>query len=128
MLARMRRHLAPGGWAALALLDPEEDWEDSEGPLPLPDVLEQDGWVYSSQPVAVQRTSAGSVMEIDRVRQAVSPAGALEESFSRIQLELLPPGQLEQDSRGAGLVVDPRRRVPATRDHVASTIVMLRAA
>jgi SAM-dependent methyltransferase len=126
MLACVARHLEPGGRAALALLDPEEDWAAVDGPPPSPDMLEEGGWVYSSQPVAVRRTDDGSAIELDRVRWAVSPAGELEESFSRIRLELMSPAQLEREGSNAGLSADRRRRVPATRDHVASTVVILR--
>lgn len=125
MLACVARHLGPGGRAAVALLDPDEDWDAADGPLPAPDMLEQGDWVYSSQPVAVRRTDAGTI-ELDRIRQVVSPTGSREESFSRIRLELTSPGQLERDGRDAGLSIARRRRVPATSDHVASTVVMLR--
>jgi SAM-dependent methyltransferase len=127
MLVCIARHLEKGGRAALALLDPEEDWEASGEAAPLPDVLEEDGWAYSSQPVAVRRTQEGAGIELDRLRHAVSPGGDLEESFSRTRLELVSPARLEHDARRAGLAPDRRRHVPATDDHVGTTVVVLRA-
>jgi SAM-dependent methyltransferase len=126
MLACIARHLEPGGRAAFALLGPEEDWEATGDAAPAPDMLEEDGWVYSSQPVAVRRTDDGAGIELDRIRNAVSPAGELEESFSRIRLELLSPARLERDARDAGLLPEKRRHVPATDDHVGTTVVILR--
>lgn len=127
MLVCAARHLWPGGRAALALLDPDEDWEATGPAAPAPDMLEADGWVYSSQPVAVRHTEHGAVIELDRVRHAVSPTGALEDSFSRTRLELVSAAQLEREGRRAGLAPDRRRHVPATRDHVGTTVVVLRA-
>jgi SAM-dependent methyltransferase len=126
MLASITRHLEPHGRVGIALLDPEEDWEAAGDAAPPPDMLEEDGWVYASQPVAVRRTGGGAAIELDRIRQAVSPSGELEESFSRIRLELLSPARLERDASDAGLVAETRRHVPATDDHVGTTVVLLR--
>src|ERR687890_530132 len=58
MLSAVRRHLEPGGVFAAALANPFEDWSDDESLPPLPDVREENGWVYSSTPVAVRRAGA----------------------------------------------------------------------
>jgi SAM-dependent methyltransferase len=125
MLARVRAHLQPGAVFAAALADPFEG-EPAEivGP-PLPDVREQDGWVFQSQPIAVRAVSGGS--EIDRIRQAVSPDGELSESFNTIKLEDLAPEELESDGRAAGFAVRPRESVPPIADYVGSTVVVLEA-
>jgi SAM-dependent methyltransferase len=127
MLACIARHLRPGGRAAIALLDPEEDWEATGDAAPAPDMLEDGGWVYSSQPVAVRRAKDGVAIELDRVRRAVSPAGTLEESFSRTRLQLVSPTELERDGRGTGLAAERCRHVRPTPDHVGTTVVVLRA-
>ena len=57
MLAAVRRHLQPGGLFAAALANPFEDWSDEESLPPLPDVREEDGWVYSSTPIGVRRAT-----------------------------------------------------------------------
>jgi SAM-dependent methyltransferase len=117
-------HLKADGWAAFALLDVAEHWEASPGAAPVPDVREIDGWVYSSQPVAVRHIERGRAVELDRVRRAVSPEGRLSESFSRMRLLLLSQLKLEREAARAGLAAEPSRRVPATRDHVGSTVVL----
>ena len=42
--------------------------------LPLPDVLERDGWIFSSLPIEVRGLDGG--LELRRLRQVVSPEGA----------------------------------------------------
>ena len=125
MLERVLSHLAPGGYFAAAIADPF-DGEPPEvvGP-PLPDVREQAGWVFQSQPVFLRQVPWGT--EIDRVRQAVSPSGELTESYNTIRLDDLAPEELESDGRAVGFRVCPRRAVPGTRDYVGSTVVMLEA-
>jgi SAM-dependent methyltransferase len=119
-------HLLPGGRLALALLDLDEEWEAAPPDAPLPDMLERDGWLYSSQPVAVRRTEDGLGIQLERVRQVVSPEGELAEERSRVRLELVSAGTIEDEARDAGLVVEPRRAIPATIDHTGSTVVLLR--
>jgi SAM-dependent methyltransferase len=128
VLACISGHLEPDGRAAIALLDPEDDWEATGDAAPPPDMLEEEGWVYSSQPVAVRRTQDGAAIELLRARHTVSPAGELEESSSCIRLELLSPARLERDARAAGLVPEARRHISPTDDHVGTTVVVLRHA
>jgi SAM-dependent methyltransferase len=123
MLQRIAAHLVRTGRAAFALLDLDESWEAAEGPAPLPDMAERDGWVWSSRPVAVRRRAR--TIELDRVRQAVSPSGELSESFSRVRLSLVSPAELEREAQGCGLVVQERRQIAPTDAHVASTVVIL---
>ena len=124
MLASIARHLRPDGYAAVALLDLDEEWDADTGPLPPPDRLHADGYVYSSQPVAVRRDTK-SALRLDSVRRVVTPQGEQTETFSRISLELVSAQQLESEAQRAGLVPTGRRHVPATPDHVASTVVIL---
>jgi SAM-dependent methyltransferase len=125
LLERVLAHLEPGGVFAAAIADPFEG-EPAEmiGP-PLPDVREQDGWVFQSQPIAVRQVAGGS--EIDRIRQAVSPTGELNESFNTIRLDDLAPEELEGDGRSAGFRVLERRSVPPIADYVGSTVIVLEA-
>lgn len=125
VLERVRAHLQAGGLFAAAIADPfEGEPAEMVGP-PLPDVREQAGWVFQSQPIAVRQVPGGS--EIDRVRQAVSPTGELSESFNTIRLDDLPPEELESDGRAAGFRVLPQRSIPPTGDYVGSAVVMLEA-
>jgi SAM-dependent methyltransferase len=126
MLASIRRHLDPGGLLAVALADPFEGMPEDEDPAPpLPDVREEGGWVYSSTPVDVREEPGGSTA-IDRLRQAVSPSGDLDESLATILLDRVTPEQLEREA--LGYVARPPRQVPATVDYVGSVVVMLEAA
>jgi SAM-dependent methyltransferase len=124
-LERVARHLGPGATLGAALADPFEAVPAEDALPPLPDVREADGWVLSSQPVAV-RAELGAVA-IDRLRHAVSPTGELSESLVTIRLDALAPEQLEAEAEATGLRPAGRRRVPETRDHVGSTVVLLEA-
>jgi SAM-dependent methyltransferase len=128
-LRHMFAHLRPGGRAAIALLDLEAEPVGDEYLAPLPDVLERGGRVYSSQPVAIRfvpEPGGGGMVELDRVRQAVSPGGEIDESFSQVRLAAVSPEALEEDAGRAGFVAEARRHVPATTDHVASLVAVLR--
>jgi SAM-dependent methyltransferase len=126
MLDSARRHLEPGGLLAIALADPFEGVpSDEEMAPPLPDVREQDGWVYSSTPVNVR--DEGDATAIDRLRQAVSPSGELDEFVATIVLDSVTPEQLEAEA-GEGWIVRERRHVPPTTDYVGSVVVILEAA
>ena len=126
MLEAARRHLTPGGLLALALADPFEGVPPGDSEPPLPDMREEAGWVFSSTPTAVRVVPTGGVA-IDRVRQAVSPAGDLFEVPNTIVLDLLGAEQLEDEGRGQGYEVLERRRVPETPSYVGSTVVLLEA-
>jgi SAM-dependent methyltransferase len=127
MLRRVAAHLRPGAQVALAMLAMEEEWSLPREQAPLPDMREVDGWVYASRPIAVRRVRSGAAIELDRIRQMVSPEGEVEETLSRIRLEIITPERLEQEGLRAGLVPQPRRYVPPTADHVGSCVVVLRA-
>jgi hypothetical protein len=125
MLARVRRHLLPGGLLAAALADPFEGFDAGRALPPLPDVREENGWVLSSTPVAV-RVEHGATA-IDRHRQAVSPSGELIEEVATIRLDPLDADTLEAEGSAAGLRALRRRSVPETPHHVSSTVVILEA-
>jgi SAM-dependent methyltransferase len=124
-LERAREHLEPGGAIAVALADPFEAVPPDDALPPVPDVREQDGWVLSSQPVAV-RPENGAVA-IDRLRQLVSPTGELSEELFTIRLDTVSAEELEAEAERAGLSPAGRRTVPPTPDHVGSTVVLCEA-
>ena len=123
MLGCVREHLRDGGAFAAALADPFEGVPAEEAEPPVPDVREQDGWVFSSMPLAV-RAEPGATA-IDRLRQSVSPDGRLEEAVTSIRLDDARPDELEHLGASVRLRTLPRRHVPATGDYVGSTVVML---
>jgi SAM-dependent methyltransferase len=125
MLAASRLHLERGALLAIAIADPFEGIPVGEIEPPLPDVREEDGWVYSSMPVAVREEDGATA--IDRLRQTVSPSGDLTESMFTIRLDRVAPAELEAEGKAAGFEVLPRRSVPPTDDYVGSVVVMLGA-
>ena len=125
MLDSIGGHLEPRGLLAIALSDPFDAVPADQARPPLPDLLEADGWVFSSTPVAVR--VEGEAVAIDRHRQAVSPAGGLIEEVATIVLDSVPPDRLEAEALAGGFGVLPALSVPATRDYVGSTIVCLQA-
>jgi hypothetical protein len=131
MLRTARAHLPGGGRLAAALLaegiEPSERAAsvDDRAPGPLPDVREHAGGVYSSLPIAVERRNG--ILEVRRLRQAVSPNGDLSEELATTELELLEPAQLEAEGAAEGFVAEERLEIDATDDHVGSTVVVLRS-
>jgi SAM-dependent methyltransferase len=121
----VRAHLEPGGRLAAALSDPFEGFGGDVVSLPLPDMGEHGGWVYSSQPVALRRENGATVIE--RNRQRVAPDGARTETTDLVRLDDLEAAQLEREAQAHGLRALPRRRVPATEEHVGSEVVLLEA-
>jgi SAM-dependent methyltransferase len=120
-LRRIDAHLLPGGRIALAIV--EELPAGADGDPPLPDVREIDEWVYSSLPL--DAAVDGEEIAIRRLRQTVSPAGALSEEENEVRIRRLSAGQLEREGAEAGLVALARRQVPATDVHVGSSVVVL---
>lgn len=123
-LSSARAHLRPGGRLALALSEQLEPFTAGPGALlPLPDICERQGTVFSSQATAVREHSDGFVLE--RRREVVDHFGAHRISHDEITLASLSAQRLEREAARAGLRPAGREVVPATDDYVASTVVML---
>ena len=123
-------HLRADGIAALAIVvsSPSahlvsDSATKGELTRPLPDAREVDGWVYSSLPLETIVDEAAIVVR--RLRQTVSPAGELSEETDEVRLRVFDPAQLEAEATAAGLRPAGRREIPATADHVGSTVVLL---
>ncbi len=112
--------LRPGGRVALSIV--ERLPAAAEGPPPLPDVREVDGWVYSSLPL--DAVDVGEEIVIQRLRQTVSPAGELSEEENEIRIRTLAASELEREGVEAGLMPLPRRQISPTDLHVGSTVVV----
>ncbi len=117
-------HLRPGGRVALSIV--ERLPAAAEGPPPLPDVREVDGWVYSSLPL--DAVDIGEEIVIQRLRQTVSPEGELREEENEIRIRTLSASELEREGVEAGLMPLSRRQIPPTDLHVGSTVVVLEKA
>ncbi len=123
-LRRVSSHLRPGGRFAAAILErmPEPDGS----PPPLPDVREVDGWVYSS--LAVEAAVGPEEIFVRRLRQTVSPAGALHEEGNEVRIATFPAARLEAEASAAGLVPAARHEIPPTDIHVGCVVVVLEMA
>lgn len=114
-------HLADGGLAAFAIVESMPAPVDAS-PL-LPDTREVEGWVYSSLPIEAVVEAEG--IRVRRLRQTVSPAGELSEEVDDVVLRSLDAATLEREAAEAGLRAAGRRPIPATDEHVGSTVVLL---
>jgi len=119
------RHLRRGVTLAAALAGPLEDFDAHTAALPLPDVADYGGWVYTSQPVAIRRRSRRT--EIHRVREILAPDGTRETACNVVCLDDLSPAELEREALSTGFTPLPRRHISPSRDHIGSTVVMLQA-
>ena len=124
MLQSVHSQLSPGGIFAAALSDPHSAIPDATATPPLPDILERDGWVFSSQPLSVHEEHGRVVIE--RRRQSVSPAGELRAEDARIELDLVTVSEFEDELRETGLEPTGRSEIPETLDHIGSTVVLCR--
>ena len=87
-------------------------------------MIERDGWVFSSQPVWV-REEPGRIV-VERRRQAVSPAGALEEEIAPVCARAAERGRAGGRGEAAGLEPVARHVIPETPDHIGSVVVECR--
>jgi SAM-dependent methyltransferase len=123
-LRRLAAVMPPGGVLAAALVG--QPPEPTDGLPPLPDVREVDGWVYSSLPVTIIGfTGPGPDLVLHRLRQIVSPDGALTEEQNEVRLLFVAADALEAEAEAAGFVPMDRRSIPETEAHMGSTVVLL---
>jgi SAM-dependent methyltransferase len=123
-LACARGALVPGGAVAIAITDKLELYNPDDGlPIPLPDMRELDGVVYSSQPTAVRELDDAYVLE--RLRETISRHGERTTEHDVVRIDRLSPATLEREAGAAGLTPMGRRLIPETGDHVGSVVVIL---
>jgi hypothetical protein len=91
----------------------------------MPDVSEQDGWAYFSQPTAVRRK--GDTFELERRREAVDVLGARVTSADRIALDVVSVQGLQEAGQRAGLHPHSVHQIPPTEEHIGSQVVILGA-
>jgi SAM-dependent methyltransferase len=125
MLRSVRACLRPGALLACALADALEGFDAEHTEPPLPDVLEREGWIYASQPVAVRPDADGTTIE--RIRHVVSPQGIRTAEGDAVRLDKLDGDTLEAEGVALGFAPAGRRFVELTEEHVGSEVVLLRA-
>jgi SAM-dependent methyltransferase len=125
-LQHARRHLDGGGTVAVAITETLELYSAREGfPVPIPDIRELDGVLYSSQPTAVREDADGFVLE--RLRETITPEGARTTEDDLIRLDRVTADELELEGRDAELLPAGRIEIAPTPDHVGSVVVMMHA-
>jgi SAM-dependent methyltransferase len=112
--------LRPGGLLAVVII--EEMPEPDGAPPPLPDVREVDGWVYSS--LAIEAATGPGEIVVRRLRQTVSPDGALSEEPNEVRIATFTAGSLETEAEAAGLRPVGQREISPTELHVGSKVVL----
>ena len=122
LLGCVAAHLLPEGRIAMAIVEELPPATNGHGP-PMPDVREVGNWVYSSLPL--ETVVDGEEIAIRRLRQTVSPTGALTEERNEIRIRALSATQLEREGVDTDLVPQGRRQIPPTDLHVGSTVVLL---
>lgn len=120
------RALREGGILAAALADPNDGFDPEDPILPLPDLREEDGWVYASQPLSVRVLDGRTAIE--RRREVVGPDGTHRATVDVTWLDLVSAPELEAEAAEHGFEALERRRVEETPDHVGSEVVVLRRA
>jgi SAM-dependent methyltransferase len=120
-LAALARVLAPGGVIAVAVL--AEPLPPSGPTEPIPDVREDDGWIHSSLPLEVR--VGEETLEIVRLRQLVSPGGALSEETHVTTVDRLRPGVFEVDVEACGLRILASQPIAETEEHVGALVHLI---
>ncbi len=115
--------LLPGGRFAAAMVEGMPEAEDDGGEPLVPDVREVEGWVYSSLPL--EAVVGEEHIHVHRLRQKVAPDGTLTDEPDSVTICTLTADELEAEAAEVGLVPIERLLVPATADHVGSTVVVL---
>ena len=126
LLAALRAPLSPGAIMAISLVDESTLLAAgaSAGQI-LPEMRQVEGWVYSSEPLWVQATEAE--LRVRRVRQRVSPEGALNRTVHDDLLHRLNPERLELEAEGTGYRPAGRRPIHSGADEADSVVVLLEA-
>ena len=129
-LTRARAHLRPGALLACAIVTAIEPFDCASGDVsPAAETARVAGSVYISRAVSVRVRMRSIVIERERLILAgdggAAPASPAERDL--VELDRVTVAKLEQEALEVGLRPAGRREIPATDDHVGSTVVMLAA-
>lgn len=130
-MRRARAHLRPRGLVACAIFTEIDAFDSAAGDLaPSPEIVRIDGTHYVSRATCV-RVSRRSI-RIER-RRSILEDGVAPDSPQAdtqrdvVELDRVECVELEREGRAAGLTPAGVRVIPATDEHVASEVVLLRA-
>lgn len=125
LLAALAGLLPAGGRVALTVVDESSLTSDGGVPPEVPDMRDESGWVYASEPLWVQLDDER--MTVRRLRRRVSPAGEIERTVHDELLHRLAPDALEDEAAAAGLHPLARRPILSGPDEADSIAVILEA-
>jgi len=124
LLRRLAELTAPGAAIALTVVDESTLMSAGTGaPQILPDMREIDDWVFSSEPLWVQVSD--DALTVRRIRERVSPEGAVDRQVHDDLLLRVSPDQLEREAEEAGLRPMGRRQIVYGPDEADSTVVIV---
>lgn len=124
-LRAVRRHVRGGALLACAITGRLHAFGEADATLPTPDRVRHGETLYVSQPTAVGLL--GEHVALERRRETLARDGTHTSEENVIELDQLTRRELEQEAARAGWRAERARTISATRDHVGSTVVMLRA-
>jgi SAM-dependent methyltransferase len=122
-LARARAHLRPGGLLAVAIVTAVEPFDCARGDEgPSPETAWVDGVIHVTRAIRVCVLEETILIERER---RIDAGGEPERDV--IELDRVSGPQLEHEAAQTGFHPEFARELRPTRDHVGSTVVMLRA-
>ncbi|HUA75156.1 MAG TPA: class I SAM-dependent methyltransferase [Solirubrobacteraceae bacterium] len=137
-LRRAQAHLRPGGLLACAVLERVEPFDCSDGNVgPEPEHVVRGESRYVSRAIRVQETASSVVIERERsVLPARSPAPAWPFARQRearigsrernvVELNRVAVATVHEEGQRLGLRPERTRTIPATDEHVGSSVAML---
>jgi SAM-dependent methyltransferase len=116
--------LVPGGIFAAAIADLDEAVAAEDPAARLGEVAEPGAWAYTSLPLNVRRVPGG--LEVEWLRQVVSPAGERDEERHTETLDRLTPGEFEREAAAHGLRPEGRHELRHTEGYIGSIVVVCR--
>jgi SAM-dependent methyltransferase len=129
LLERARAHLRPGALLAMAIVTDVDTFDSRHGGHgPAPDQERIDGRLYVSRAVLVE--VGPRLIRIERERLIDPPPGGegagVAPELDVIELERLSEEQLHEEALAVGLEPQPGIEIPATYEHTASQVVIVR--
>ncbi|MGI8632856.1 MAG: class I SAM-dependent methyltransferase [Solirubrobacterales bacterium] len=123
MLRAVAGLLRPGGRAAFALVEAGEMPDGASDGSASPDILERDGRHYESRAVAIWRQPEGWMIERRRSLRVADRTAQTQTDLTL--LDAVTASELQDEARSAGLVPAGIEAVPASPEHVGSTVCVL---
>jgi SAM-dependent methyltransferase len=123
-----RAALRPGGLLACAIVTDLEPFDCDDGDLgPTAETARVAGRLFESRAIRVRVEPDSIVIERERRIDPGGEHGGAWSELNVIELDRVGASELHREAEQAGLAAAGAYEIPATADHVGSTVVMLRA-